>query len=138
MDSSSDSSDSLDTARIKDWRSIITLTCFFLANVVVLFPFHIPVPVPRALWDTGLSALAKARILRRKAPFAPEGNAKYIRLAFPMNFVTAPLIAVLFLLAILAIGQQEVWPNERRHNDPCADYCIGPWRNSWCRPYCPD
>jgi Na+/H+ antiporter NhaD/arsenite permease-like protein len=32
----------------------------------------------------------------------------FVRLNFPMNFVTAPLIADLFLLAILAIGQQEV------------------------------
>lgn len=32
----------------------------------------------------------------------------YVRLNFPMNFVTAPLIADLFLLAILAIGRKEV------------------------------
>ena len=31
-----------------------------------------------------------------------------MRLQFPLNFVTAPLIADLFLLAILAIGRQEV------------------------------
>jgi Na+/H+ antiporter NhaD/arsenite permease-like protein len=41
------------------------------------------------------------------------GNVKvkpspFVRLNFPMNFVTAPLIADLFLLAILAIGRQEV------------------------------
>ena len=32
----------------------------------------------------------------------------YVRFNFPMNFITAPLIADLFLLAILAIGRQEV------------------------------
>lgn len=32
----------------------------------------------------------------------------YVVLKFPMGFVTAPLIADLFLLAILAIGRQEV------------------------------
>jgi hypothetical protein len=31
-----------------------------------------------------------------------------MRLRFPMNFVTAPLIADLFLLAISAIGRTEV------------------------------
>lgn len=39
------------------------------------------------------------------------GNSKvtgFVRLQFPLNFVTAPLIADLFLLAILAIGRQEV------------------------------
>jgi Na+/H+ antiporter NhaD/arsenite permease-like protein len=33
----------------------------------------------------------------------------FVRLNFPMNFVTAPLIADLFLLAILAIGRTEVY-----------------------------
>lgn len=32
----------------------------------------------------------------------------FTRLRFPMNFITAPLIADLFLLAILAIGREEV------------------------------
>jgi Na+/H+ antiporter NhaD/arsenite permease-like protein len=32
----------------------------------------------------------------------------FVRLSFPVNFVTAPLIADLFLLAILAIGRTEV------------------------------
>ena len=32
----------------------------------------------------------------------------WVRLMFPLNFITAPLIADLFLLAILAIGRQEV------------------------------
>lgn len=32
----------------------------------------------------------------------------FIRVNFPMNFVTAPLVADLFLLAILAIGREEV------------------------------
>jgi Na+/H+ antiporter NhaD/arsenite permease-like protein len=32
----------------------------------------------------------------------------FVRLNFPMNFVTAPVIADLFLLAILAIGRKEV------------------------------
>jgi Na+/H+ antiporter NhaD/arsenite permease-like protein len=42
-----------------------------------------------------------------KAP--PNGKRKlFVKLNFPMNFVTAPLIADLFLLAILAIGRHEV------------------------------
>jgi hypothetical protein len=37
-----------------------------------------------------------------------ERNRRGARLSFPMNFVTAPLIADLFLLAISAIGRDEV------------------------------
>lgn len=38
------------------------------------------------------------------------GNAKpWVRYDFPLNFLTAPLIADLFLLAILAIGRDEVY-----------------------------
>ncbi|KAI9640953.1 hypothetical protein NHQ30_010795 [Ciborinia camelliae] len=35
-------------------------------------------------------------------------STRFVKLSFPLNFVTAPLIADLFLLAILAIGRQEV------------------------------
>lgn len=35
-------------------------------------------------------------------------DGRFVRLNFPFNFVTAPLIADLFLLAILAIGRKEV------------------------------
>ena len=34
---------------------------------------------------------------------------RFTQLRFPMNFITAPLIADLFLLAILAIGREEVY-----------------------------
>jgi Na+/H+ antiporter NhaD/arsenite permease-like protein len=39
---------------------------------------------------------------------APKGSSAFVRLNFPLNIVTAPLIADLFLLAIQAIGRQEV------------------------------
>ena len=46
-----------------------------------------------------------------RADYNDDQNGKvkpYVRLRFPLDFVTAPLIADLFLLAILAIGRQEV------------------------------
>ncbi|KAF2122911.1 hypothetical protein BDV96DRAFT_608729 [Lophiotrema nucula] len=102
----------LNTSKIKDWRSIVTLVVFVLTNLVVLFPFHIPIPVPRLLWRGILSALARMRVIppkkrtRRGLKQGKDGNFVLFRL--PINFVTAPLIADLFLLAILAIGRQEV------------------------------
>ncbi|RFU81954.1 arsenite efflux transporter [Trichoderma arundinaceum] len=111
-----DENDSLSTSQIKDWRSIITLIIFVLTNINVLCPFHIPIYVPGKLSDLFLDALGALRIIPKRQYRPPplvedDNNGKikpWVRLNFPMNFVTAPLIADLFLLAILAIGRQEV------------------------------
>ncbi|KAL7936556.1 hypothetical protein V8C35DRAFT_295816 [Trichoderma chlorosporum] len=111
-----DSGDSLSTSEIKNWRSIVTLIVFVLTNINVLFPFHIPIYVPRRLSDLFLDTLGALRIIPKRQFRCPplgqdDDNGKikpWVRLNFPMNFVTAPLIADLFLLAILAIGREEV------------------------------
>ncbi|KAL4972412.1 hypothetical protein BDW66DRAFT_144237 [Aspergillus desertorum] len=95
-----------DTDRIKDWRSIITLIVFVLANIVVLFPFHVPVFIPRAFANVVLRALCAVRVIEPRKYGRNAG--RFVRFNFPFNFVTAPLIADLFLLAILAIGRKEV------------------------------
>jgi Na+/H+ antiporter NhaD/arsenite permease-like protein len=82
-----------------------------LIDINVLFPFTIPIYAPRALWTLLLNALSALRII--PSPHHPTRvrNRKagmFVRFDFPMNFVTAPLIADLFLLAILAIGREEV------------------------------
>ncbi|KAH8807501.1 putative arsenite efflux transporter ArsB-like protein [Xylogone sp. PMI_703] len=109
--------ESLDTSKIRDWRSIVTLLVFILTNITVLFPFYIPIYVPRPLVNAILDALSKIRIIPPREALGQhdeqgdQNNGKikpFVRLNFPMNFVTAPLIADLFLLAILAIGRQEV------------------------------
>ncbi|KAL2795286.1 hypothetical protein BJX66DRAFT_171367 [Aspergillus keveii] len=96
----------LDTNRIKDWRSIVTLVVFVFANIVVLFPFHIPVYLPRFLTNTILNALTATRVIEPRQH--KSHGSVFVRFNFPFNFVTAPLIADLFLLAILAIGRKEV------------------------------
>jgi Na+/H+ antiporter NhaD/arsenite permease-like protein len=51
------------------------------------------------------------RIIPRWKDCSRGGNGEanlFVRFGFPMNFVTAPLLADLFLLAIAAIGRQEV------------------------------
>ncbi|KAK3067402.1 hypothetical protein LTR53_015752 [Teratosphaeriaceae sp. CCFEE 6253] len=97
--------DTLDTSRIKSWRSIVTLIVFVVTNLVVLFPFHVPLWLPsvavNAYWR-GLSSLRICPPPRARKP------GRWTRLNFPLNFVTAPLVADLFLLAIVAIGRQEV------------------------------
>ncbi|KAJ4347999.1 uncharacterized protein N0V89_009371 [Didymosphaeria variabile] len=100
--------DPLDTSVIRSWRSIITLVVFVLTNIVVLFPFHIPLPLPVVVRDGVLDALAFMRVIAPRKAASRNRETKLLWKRFPMNFVTAPLIADLFLLAILAIGRQEV------------------------------
>lgn len=109
--------DDLDTGDIRNWKSIITLIVFVITNIIVLLPFHIPIYVPRSVSNAVVDAFGALRIIsQRKSRNHHEGSggdgsgkaSPFVRLRFPMNFVTAPLIADLFLLAILAIGRQEV------------------------------
>ncbi|KAJ5320387.1 hypothetical protein N7508_000670 [Penicillium antarcticum] len=98
----------LDTSKIKSWRSIITLIVFVLTNTIVLFPFHIPIYLPRWLNNIFLDSLSAIRIIPRRHRQYKEKQSLFMRFRFPLNFITAPLIADLFLLAIKAIGRQEV------------------------------
>ncbi|KFY49370.1 hypothetical protein V495_00612 [Pseudogymnoascus sp. VKM F-4514 (FW-929)] len=96
-----------DTSRIRNWRSIVTLLVFIITNIIVLFPFHIPLYIPRSLSNAFLDTLSKLRVISPRTHHDDEQK-PFVRLNFPLNFVTAPLIADLFLLAILAIGRKEV------------------------------
>lgn len=101
-----------------------------LVDLVVLFPFHIPIYIPTALERRGLAILRSLRIIPPAQTTSSgksdqdhsdqDGSAKdvgsqprptkaFSKRMFPMNFITAPLIADLFLLAILAIGRDEVY-----------------------------
>ncbi|KAH7138628.1 hypothetical protein B0J11DRAFT_421135 [Dendryphion nanum] len=107
--SNGDERQSLDTNQIRSWRSILTLIVFVLTNIAVLFPFQIPVFVPRRLVFAFFDSLAALRIVpKRPHPSHDVTSKGLVRMNFPINFLTAPLIADLFLLAILAIGRQEV------------------------------
>ncbi|KAI0126024.1 hypothetical protein BJ170DRAFT_583030 [Xylariales sp. AK1849] len=88
-----------------------------LADIVVLFPFHIPIYVPRAVSNACLDTLSRFRVIpprrgrSRRGSEDDDNNGKikpFVRFNLPLNFITAPLIADLFLLAILAIGREEV------------------------------
>ncbi|KAF7716978.1 Uncharacterized protein PECH_003211 [Penicillium ucsense] len=100
----------LDTSKIKDWRSIITLVLFVITNIIVLFPFKVPIYIPRVLYNATLDMLSSLRIItsRKLSPSTRAGTRWFVRFQFPVNFVTAPLATDLFLLAILAIGRKEV------------------------------
>ncbi|RDL29813.1 Uncharacterized protein BP5553_10678 [Venustampulla echinocandica] len=89
----------VDTSQIKNARSIVTLIVFILTTS-----------------NAVLDALSALRVISPRQDCSQhdhkdDRNGKikpFLRLNFPINFVTAPLIADLFLLAILAIGRQEV------------------------------
>ena len=75
----------------------------------MLFPFHVPLYIPRLLSDGTLNLLTALRIITPRSDFQSRLKPiSFVRLNIPLNFITAPLIADLFLLAILAIGRQEV------------------------------
>ncbi|EGS19676.1 putative arsenite transmembrane transporter protein [Thermochaetoides thermophila DSM 1495] len=106
-----------DYNQIKNWRSIVTLIVFVATNIIVLFPFHIPIYVPRRLYKAILGTLSSLRVIPPQnhdnddhVGLCDDSRRKrrFVRFNFPLNLVTAPLIADLFLLAILAIGRQEV------------------------------
>lgn len=100
----------LNTDKIREWRSIVTLIIFVLTNINVLFPYHIPIYVPRVLVQWILDTLSALRIISPRQARSRHGAlSAFCRFRFPMNFLTAPLIADLFLLAILAIGRDEVY-----------------------------
>ncbi|GAP88377.1 putative arsenite efflux transporter - puative [Rosellinia necatrix] len=113
----------LDTTKIQRWQSIFTLIVFVLANITVLFPSHIPIPIPVALYGVGVKGLVYLRVIparkhydqRSSRPSSTEDGGRVgglvsglIWFRFPINFVTGPLIADLFLLAIGSIGKKEV------------------------------
>ncbi|KAF2433380.1 hypothetical protein EJ08DRAFT_77057 [Tothia fuscella] len=103
--------DDTDTSQINSWRSIITLIIFVLTNVIVLFPFHIPIFIPTPVWDAFVDGLVRLRVIAPRQHTINETKGMttpFRRLNFPLNLVTTPLIADLFLLAILAIGREEV------------------------------
>jgi len=80
---------------------------------VVLFPFKIPIYIPRVIYNAFLNILSACRIIpsRRHGDLHNKGSdraSKFVRMNFSMSLSTAPLIADLFLLAISAIGRQEV------------------------------
>ena len=87
-----------------------------VADVIVLFPFKVPLCVPRFVYDAVVKSLVHLRVIpshyhdRNHDDHGPSNwfTRNFERMDFPLNFVTAPLIADLFLLAISAIGRKEV------------------------------
>ncbi|KAK8033725.1 hypothetical protein PG991_003123 [Apiospora marii] len=110
-----------DISQISGWRSIITLVVFVITSksslllppdVIVSFPFHIPIPVPRILWEAFLAVLSKLRLIppRDHAKRSEnEAGGHWVTLRLSISTITAPVYACLFLLAILAIGRTEVY-----------------------------
>ncbi|KAH7245698.1 putative arsenite efflux transporter ArsB-like protein [Fusarium tricinctum] len=104
----------VDTSEIRQWRSVVTLIAFVIANILVLWPFHFPIYIPKSLVNLIWGLAAKLRIIPSSAHHDvihnnPNCSKYFVRFTFPLNFITAPLIADLFLLAISAIGREEVY-----------------------------
>ncbi|KAJ8105256.1 hypothetical protein OPT61_g10291 [Boeremia exigua] len=107
---------SLDTRAIRQWRSVSTLVAFIFANLSVLWPFYAPIYVPRVVYNAVLKATHTLRIsssntqpLHKDSEIKPSRLLKYfVCFHFPVNLITGPLIANVFLLTISAIGREEI------------------------------
>ena len=109
-------SDSDHLTNIANWRSILTLTVFFLSSksrrvdrcvfgaslieppasdIIVIFPFRIP--LPKVVNSASHDVLVKFRVL-------PRTSEPLRRSYLPVNFLTGPVFAVLLLLATRAIN----------------------------------
>jgi hypothetical protein len=95
---------------VRSFKSIVTLIVFILTNIVVVFPFHVPIPLPASFLRAARLGLAKVKILDTptKTTTHDEDVTEPPRIQIPINFATAPVISVLFLLACTAIGRKEV------------------------------
>ncbi|KAI0302282.1 hypothetical protein B0F90DRAFT_1816498 [Multifurca ochricompacta] len=89
------SSNSEQFTGINDWKSIVTLVVFFLTNLTIIFPFRVPLP------KVAVSVIHFGLVKCRVVPHTPEPLRQQY---FPVNFLTAPTIAVLSLLACKAIN----------------------------------
>ena len=66
-----------------------------------MFPFSLTIP-------TFIVRPIRAFLVFTRVLPKPIDSTRVPKIAFPFNFVTAPFVSVLFLLAIEAIGRQEV------------------------------
>jgi len=118
--------------QIGTWKSIITLTLFLstsqsliptdynkflvaysslaLVDLIVVFPFSIPIYVPFPILTYIRAKLVKIRILssRFESYYDEFGQARRPLLRLPINLVTMPLLSVLLLLCLSAIGRSDV------------------------------
>lgn len=79
----------------------------------MLAPFTAPVYIPRIFRDGFVGLLSGLRIISPRPVNEKRKAVSFlglplVRFNFPVNFVTAPVAANCFLLAILAIGREEV------------------------------
>ena len=112
-----------------------------------MFPFSLTIP-------TFIVRPIRAFLVFTRVLPKPIDSKRVPKIAFPFNFVTAPLVSVLFLLAIEAIGRQEVQdgiigangyvrnhstgsePGESTHPSSSESSPSISWRSSlpWLRP----
>ena len=71
----------------------------------MLFPFTVPLPIPKVVVQATFKLLSTLRIVPPRKNLPAD---TFVRYNFSMNFVTAPLIANLLLLATRSIGRREV------------------------------
>lgn len=77
-------------------------------DVPILRPFSLPIYIPRQIADAFFHILSFLRIVSWQRDSGTERRSRSISCTVPINYVTAPLGAVSFLLAATVIGKREL------------------------------
>ncbi|KAF3807923.1 hypothetical protein GCG54_00007659 [Colletotrichum gloeosporioides] len=102
---------------VTEWRSILTLVVFIISSLIVAFPFKIHLPCPSRFSNLIHDCLATARIVAaRRSPIRPDAR-PWAVIVVPLDLTTAPLLAVLLLLASTAIGKRQLLEGTIGAND---------------------
>ena len=77
-------------------------------DVPILHPFSLPIFIPRQLVKAFFHVLSVLRIVSWQRDGSTDGRSRFTCCTVPINYFTAPLGAVLFLLAATVIGKREI------------------------------
>jgi Na+/H+ antiporter NhaD/arsenite permease-like protein len=87
---------------------LFKMTGLTFIDLPILHPFSLPVYIPHLVAESLFYILSVLRILSWQREGGAAKRSKFTRYTVPVNYVTAPLATVLFLLAATVIGKHEL------------------------------
>jgi Na+/H+ antiporter NhaD/arsenite permease-like protein len=87
---------------------LLKMTGLTFIDLPILHPFSLPVYIPHWVAESLFYILSVLRILSWQREGGAAKRSRFTRYTVPVNYVTAPLAAVLFLLAATVIGKHEL------------------------------
>ncbi|KAH8642226.1 hypothetical protein IG631_05168 [Alternaria alternata] len=87
---------------------LLKMTGLTFIDLPILHPFSLPIYIPNLVAKALFYILSVLRIVSWKREGGAAKRSRFTRYILPINYVTAPLAAVLFLLAATVIGKHEL------------------------------